>query len=133
MIHRTVLNTRDQGVPRNRTRWYCVGIRRSCIRGSGNTSFSFLDKIPCPELDMFLEDDVKPESADNPHWWSLGQIAESKIIKVCKAIREKGGDPDKSPYVIDCDASFSRLQYGKTISPCITRSRHNGHWVANRG
>ncbi len=31
-IYHKVLNTRENGIPQHRERWYCVGIRKSCLR-----------------------------------------------------------------------------------------------------
>ena len=40
-IEHTVLNTKDHGIPQNRARWYCVGIRKDTFRDSDKSDFEF--------------------------------------------------------------------------------------------
>ncbi len=128
-IYHKILNTREHGVPQNRERWYCVGIRKSCMRIPQEQSFQFPSSIPCPKLEEFLDPNDEFASAKAFH---TGQLAASNIAKAHKVIIESGGNPERDTYIVDCDASSSWVQCARHFSPCITRSRHNGHWVTNR-
>ena len=57
-IHHKVLNTKDHGIPQNRERWYCVGIRTDV----DNQSFSFPDNITCQHISKFLNADITSDS-----------------------------------------------------------------------
>ena len=97
-IYHNVLNTREHGVPQNRTRWYCVGIRKGCLRDSGKKSFEFPAPIPCPPIDQFLDPNDQFASAGSSQ---TGQLAKSNIEKASKLIRDSGGHPDQRPYIVD--------------------------------
>ena len=127
-IHHTVLNTKDQGVPQNRPRWYCVGIRKDTFGTDNGSTFEFPRAIPCPSIELFLDDRKGPK--DLPHEETF--TARRNIDKARNAVRASGQDPDMLPYVIDCDASQAKTKHIHDLSPCITRSRHNGHWLTHK-
>ena len=52
-VHWKVLNTSDHGIPQNRRRWYCVGIRRGMMK-RGKT-FSFPGPIQCTPIEQLLD------------------------------------------------------------------------------
>ena len=45
----------------------------------------------------------------------------------------KGGDPFYEPWIMDCDGSPSFTKAFMGVSPCITRSRGQGHWLSCMG
>ena len=45
-IHWDVLNTSEHGIPQNRQRWYCVGIRRGVMKAT-DSPFTFPKPIKC--------------------------------------------------------------------------------------
>ena len=49
-LHHAIINTNDHGVPQNRPRWYCVGIRRDTFAG-GTSAFAFPKAIPRPSIE----------------------------------------------------------------------------------
>ena len=53
-LHHAIINTNDHGVPQNRPRWYCVGIRRDTFAG-GKSVFAFPKAIPRPSIELFLD------------------------------------------------------------------------------
>ncbi len=127
-IHHTIMNTKNNGVPQDRARWYCVGIRKGCLREPGNIPFEWPETINCPGLDMFLDSDAESGSAIR----KLSNTAQANICTARNAIEQAGGDPYTDHYIIDCDAPKSWVPYGRTLSPCITRSRHAGHWITSK-
>ncbi|MDE0821157.1 MAG: DNA (cytosine-5-)-methyltransferase [Opitutales bacterium] len=120
-IHHEVLNTRDHGVPQNRKRWYCVGIRQGVLKSDKN-KFSFPDPIPCQPIQDFLDARGDPEQEQ-------GSILQN-IVNAQKRIRDSGKDPNKTFHIVDCDASAQRSRSVEGYSPCITRSRSRGHWIS---
>ena len=46
-----ILDTKENGIPHSRRRWYCVGILKSIDDGS----FEFPSNIPCADIELFLE------------------------------------------------------------------------------
>lgn len=59
-------------------------------------------------------------------------LANSNIRAAENQAREAGLDPDEKAIIVDCDAASNRMKWLIDLSPCITRSRHNGHWITNR-
>ena len=103
-IYHEVLNTNEYGIPQNRPRWYCIGIRKTSLRTSGGSKkFSFPEKQICPGIDKFLE-----KQKGSPQ--EIGGIASANIKKAEQKIREGGGDPETQPYIVDCDASANRTR-----------------------
>ena len=41
--------------------------------------------------------------------------------------------PTVDAIVIDVDASKARMNWRRYCSPCLTSSRHNGHWLSHLG
>ena len=120
-LEHRILNTKDHGIPQDRPRWYCVGIRKD-VEGD---SFEFPTPILCPPIDLFLDKTVPKESPKEG-------TMQKNIKRAAERIRELGHDPQKEIFVIDCDASAKRMHWRKDCSPCITRSRCRGHWISTR-
>ena len=119
-LEHRILNTKDHGIPQDRPKWYCVGIRKD-VDGD---SFEFPTPIRCPPIELFLDDTVPKETPKT-------EGMQRNIDRASERIRESGHDPQKETFVIDCDASAKRLKWRKDCSPCITRSRCRGHWISN--
>ncbi|MDP7647377.1 MAG: DNA (cytosine-5-)-methyltransferase, partial [Candidatus Woesearchaeota archaeon] len=133
-IHHEVLNTREHGIPQNRPRWYCVGIRKDTFQshfgsGADKSSFEFPKPIMCPSIELFL--DGERSHPEQPAM-KVSNAAQANIDHANRKIREEQGNPDIHPYVVDCDASRAKSRHMYDISPCITRSRYQGHWITNR-
>ena len=126
-IQHQVLNTQDYGIPQYRPRWYCVGIRRSAIRGSGGRAFQFPSPTPTPLISEFL--DARATSNQESDLSKETATARCNIDNAMEKIRKEGKDPTKDLFVIDCDASKARTKHMLNVSPCLTRSRPNGHWM----
>ena len=129
-VHSDILNTRHNGIPQNRERWYCVGIRRDCfLEDADESSFEFPKAIPCPSIESIL-DEAKAKFEALPS--GLSNTARININKAKAKIRSAGKNPDVDSFVVDCDASTAKSRHVHDYSPCITRSRNHGHWLTNR-
>ena len=128
-VHYQVLNTKDHGVPQNRPRIFFVGIRKDCDRGS----FRFPDPLPrAPSVELFLDARPRrPSFADLPPI-SAG-TARRNVFSLVTSIGDRGHDPFNEPWILDCDSSSERAKGFFDISPCLTRSRGQGHWITSRG
>jgi DNA (cytosine-5)-methyltransferase 1 len=123
-----VLNTKDHGIPHNRARIFFVGIRQDCDNGS----FSFPTPTPTADIMEFLDQRVgRPSFADLPP--AAQTTARGNVQRHIGEIEAKGGDPFFEPWIIECDGSpgFTKAIMG--VSPCITRTRCQGHWLSNMG
>ena len=129
-IHHEVLNTKDFGIPQHRPRWYCIGIRRTALKGSGGSVFTFPTPIPCPKIDDFLDHPSK--QASGATWTELTETAKKNITSNIKYLQSRDCDPETETHIVDCDASSTRTRSMVNISPCITRARWKGHWITNQ-
>jgi len=128
-IHHTVMSTKDHGVPQHRARWYCVGFLKTKTRSSRSSCFSFPKALECPPIQLFL--DARDDSGRSLTKEMLCGTAAENVQRAKKKICEKGGDPDTTPFIVDCDAASTRMAWYEGISPCITRSRYRGHWITS--
>ena len=154
-----ILNTKEHGIPHNRPRWYCVGILKNRCQSKknhpeetppweqeddspslsssketceeGRQSFGFPKPIGCPSIEKFLDCDTNQTPHDDPSRPNNATVTKN-VTKAVEAILADGHDPYRSPYIVDCDASPSRTKHIWDVSPCITRSRQNGHWITNQ-
>jgi DNA (cytosine-5)-methyltransferase 1 len=127
-IYHQVLNTKDHGIPHNRPRCFFVGILKENDLGT----FAFPHAIPTPDIQEFLDPrQGRPSFADLPPP-SQG-IARANVLHFLRQLEDKGQDPFFEPWVIECDASqdFGKVMLG--VTPCLTRSRYKGHWLASYG
>jgi len=128
-IHHEILDTKQHGVPHSRPRIYIVGIRQDVDRGT----FAFPEPIPRPSMELFL--DSRPKSsvvaAGLPP--KRQGTAHRNVISSIRTLTREGSNPLKEPYTIDCDSSDYRAKWMHDVSPCITCSRRQGHWVTSRG
>jgi len=123
-----ILNTKEQGVPHSRNRWYCVGI----LKEFDTKTFTFPEPISCPSIELFLEERSQ-ELATTGLPPKTAKTATTNVKSAHKSIRRTGSNPFKKTYIVDCDSSPSRSKFLNGICPCLTVSRGNGHWVTSRG
>ena len=120
-VHHQVLNTKDHGVPQNRERWYCVGIRKGSLKET-KSRFRFPEPFKCKPIQLFL--DRLPETGvENETGSAAKNIAKAELM-----INDSGADPHSKHFIVDCDASSTRVHWMEGISPCLTRARSKGHW-----
>ena len=129
-IHWKVLNALDNGVPQNRKRWYCIGLRKDQFQGGltgKKSSFAWPESIPCPPMSDFLDD---WNCLNKPHHSASQSPSVHRNIQKAKLkLISEGKDPNQLDYVIDC---FRSSAHYHNFSPCITRSRDKGHWITSR-
>jgi len=123
-----ILDTKQQGVPHSRRRWYCVGIHKDFDDGS----FKFPEPIKCPSIELFLEA-RDPQLAATGMPPSSQTTATRNVRAAIQKERRAGFNPFKEAFIVDCDSSAERSKSVRGISPCITVSRGGGHWITNRG
>jgi DNA (cytosine-5)-methyltransferase 1 len=123
-----VLNTKDHGIPHNRARIFFVGI----LRSSDDGSFSWPAPLPPADIMEFLDRRLgRPSYADLPT--ASQTTARANVLHLLEKIEMKGGDPFYEPWIMDCDGSPDFTKAFMGVSPCITRSRGQGHWLSCMG
>ena len=123
-IEHRIMDTKEHGIPQSRPRWYCVGIRKSCIKSS-NDEFKFPEKIKCPLVDDFLD----PGGEE----MNLSPIEKRTLLAAEKKIRSnREGNPARQTFIIDVDATDRQTTWNINKSLCLTRSRHRGFWISNQ-
>lgn len=127
-IHHQMLNTLEHGVPQNRRRIYFVGIKKSVDKGS----FEWPEPLAPVKIEAFLDRKRGPVDGSMLPPKSAG-TARANVIQAIKDLQAAGHDPFTECFVIDCDSSANRMKYMKDLTPCLTCSRYQGHWITNRG
>ena len=86
-IHHQLLNTKEHGIPQNRSRWYCVGILTSVLKGP----FQFPKRIQCASIEDVLEPSgQRPCTTVSPK--ATSETASKNILRAESQIEAKGGD-----------------------------------------
>lgn len=111
-----VINAKDVGIPQNRERWYCVGIRKD-LNIKLNPDIIF----PTEQTNFFSYDDIIDVSNIYKEY-KISDICENNIQKHIDKVKEK-----KSKYTLAYEIRPSRCQF-KTdgISPCLTAKMGTG-------
>lgn len=130
MIQWGRMNTKEHGVPQNRSRVYIVGELRRCSK----KTFSFKDirKLEPASIEDFLEPRKTRPSMKTLPPLSQGH-AHRNVKKMLQELVKAGSDPLKEPWVIDLDSTEKFCTRKHDCTPCITRRRGGGHWITNRG
>lgn len=111
-IKSDVLNAKDYGVPQNRERWYCIGIRKDLLK----TKINF--PIKC-KLKLTLEDIIEENVSKN---YASSKICTKNINKFIKL-----KDIKTSKVTLAYEIRPSRCQFSlKGISPCLTAKMGTG-------
>lgn len=111
-----VINAKDVGIPQNRERWYCVGIRKD-LNIKLNPDIIF----PTEQANFFSYDDIIDVNNIYKEY-KISDICENNIQKHIDKVKEK-----KSKYTLAYEIRPSRCQF-KTdgISPCLTAKMGTG-------
>ena len=126
-IRDKILDTKENGIPHSRCRWYCVGILKSIDDGS----FEFPSSIPCANIELLLEKpDMQLVSSGRPP--ASQKMALANVQTALRTLEHDGFDPPKDAFVVDCDSSPDRSKFIQGVAPCLT-CRAEGHWITNRG
>lgn len=115
----------DHGVPQNRKRWHCIGIRKSAYPNGHECGFH--QNIYCSSLDTFLDPGSPSDGAgiEPTH-------VRTNLESAFKQTIDFGLDPEKRSIAIDGDASSRHMTWNSNTMPCLTRRRYRGHWSNNR-
>jgi len=55
-------------------------------------------------------------------------------VKIALAqLKQRGHDPLREPWIIDCDSTLAFMKFKHDCTPCLTCGRRHGHWISNRG
>ena len=111
-----VINAKDVGIPQNRERWYCVGIRKD-LNIKLNPDMIF----PTEQTNFFSYDDIIDVNNIYKEY-KISDICENNIQKHIDKVKKK-----KSKYTLAYEIRPSRCQF-KTdgISPCLTAKMGTG-------
>jgi DNA (cytosine-5)-methyltransferase 1 len=108
-----VLNAKDYGVPQNRERWYCLGVRNDILNGK---TIDFPEKIT---LTKKLKNII--ENIDDPEYMS----SDVCMKNIEKFVAQKNIMIDS--YTLAYEIRPSRCQFAtKGISPCLTAKMGTG-------
>ena len=127
-IYHHLLDTKDHGVPQSRKRVYIIGIRQDVDQ----RTFTWPEKLPLPSIEEFLDPrdpDLAATGLPPPRQGTARRNVQNKL----QMHKEQGEDPHMKCFVVDCGSSEYRCKSVEGVSPCITCSRGDGHWVTNRG
>ncbi len=115
-----LLNAKDYGVPQNRNRWYCVGIRKN---ESSELEFSNYNFFPEPCELSYSIDDIVTESYSNDY-----KSSEIAIRNINAHLSQIEKDTIKQGHIVLANnirpshTSFA----SKGISPCLTAKMGTG-------
>ncbi|MCI8636402.1 MAG: DNA cytosine methyltransferase [Clostridia bacterium] len=111
-----VINAKDVGIPQNRERWYCVGIRKDF-----NITLDPKKIFPNKQTILFSYDDIIDDK-NNYKKYQISSICKSNIEKHIGKIKEKN-----SKYTLAYEIRPSRCQFKSDgISPCLTAKMGTG-------
>jgi len=127
-LYDKILNTKDHGVPQNRKRIYFIGIKKTVDKGD----FSWPEPLPQVSIEKFLEPRKGKVDATCLPPKSAG-TAYRNVKAVYKMLLAAGHNPYTEPWIVDIDSSEDRMKFMYDVTPCLTCSRAQGHWVTNRG
>lgn len=114
-VHK-IVNSYDIGIPQNRERWYCVGIRDDL-----NITINDEKIFPAKQLSSFSYDDIIDDT-NNDKKYKISDICRKNIQMHIKKIKEK-----KSKYTLAYEIRPSRCQFKSDgISPCLTAKMGTG-------
>ena len=116
-----LLNAKEYGVPQNRNRWYCVGVRKDLTTEDEFTKYNFYPE-KC-KLKRTLNDIVDLKLSDDSYGSS--EIAQNNIRKhlddKCNEMLSKG------EILLANNVRPSRTFFAKTgVSPCLTAKMGTG-------
>jgi site-specific DNA-cytosine methylase len=127
-LHVSEMNAKDHGVPQNRARIFFIGIRLSVAR----QGFQFPAPLPHRGIDQFLDTRLRrPCFLDLPP--ASATTARNNLVVFLNRIVEMGSDPFLETWILEVDASPAFAKAMRGCSPCLTRSRCQGHWISSRG
>ena len=118
-INWKIVNAKDIGIPQNRNRWYCVGVRKDLI-GDRDFNFSF----PTKKSLMYTIDDILEKHVSDEY--TISNIAKGNIdTYITKFLNSNRYD--KKHKIIASEIRKSRCNFRSDgISPCLTAKMGTG-------
>jgi len=128
-VHFTTLNTKEQGLPQSRPRFYLVAI----LNKDRKKPFGFPETIDPVELEKLLEPASSPSATSGITAKAQLRI-DQRVESARKRLESKGVLPEKCIPILDVSASESWSSVMVDCSPCLTASRcmrGGGHYIMN--
>ncbi|MCP4240495.1 MAG: hypothetical protein GY772_08010, partial [bacterium] len=121
----SILDTKGQGIPQSRPRVYMVAIDTRFVR---SRPFLFPDNIEPEPLVNLLDNSrcIREPPCDTAN-------AKKCLEKALRKFEAMRVDPRKVPCCVDTGASPNWSSAMVGCSPCLTASRHHGHYVTTKG
>ena len=116
-----MLNAKDYGVPQNRNRWYCVGVKKS-ITDKISDKDIFPSKV---DLDIFLKDLI---DIDVDEMYEVSDIAKYNMNTHIENFKKKKNvNYKENQLTIANNIRPSKVSFSKSgISPCLTAKMGTG-------
>lgn len=113
-----VMNSANFGVPQNRERWYCIGIRKNL---NINIKEREMEIFPAEQLLLHSFDDIIDDRNEYKDY-KISEIAKSNIQRHLFKVKNK-----TSKYTLAYEIRPSRCQFKcNGISPCLTAKMGTG-------
>jgi DNA-cytosine methyltransferase len=125
-VHFTVLNTREQGLPQSRPRFYLVAFLFM------KKPFSFPEKIDPVPLARLLEAPGAPAAGTTTHTCRALTRINAHVQAARHKLEAKGLRPEACDVVLDIGASAAWGHMMTDCSPCLTAQRcmqNGGHFL----
>lgn len=121
-----LLNAKDYGVPQNRNRWYCVGVRDDIAKERHITEELLLTDIfpESEELSFFVED-VLEDEVDDIDRYSISEVASRNIQSNLPDFLDRRG-VTKHPIIAN-NIRPSKVSFSNSgVFPCLTAKMGTG-------
>lgn len=123
-----LLNTKDHGVPQNRSRVYFVCIRNDADQGT----FTWPEPLGAtPGIDRFLDTREASPAWTNEFAPRLGSQASDTFDANMEALNDQDADPLKQPHLFQVNCSKAWSHAMRDTSPCLTTNCRI--WISHYG
>ncbi len=123
-----LLNTKDHGVPQNRSRVYFVCIRNDADQGT----FTWPEPLGAtPGIDRFLDTREASPAWTNEFAPRLGSQASDTFDANMEALNDQDADPLKQPHLFQVNCSKAWSYAMRDTSPCLTTTCRI--WISHYG
>lgn len=114
-----IINAKDVGIPQNRNRWYCVGVRKDLVENDC-FNFSFPSNKP---LEYTIDDVLEEQVSDE---YAISDVAKNNInAHIAKFLNSNRYD--KKHKIIATEIRKSKCNFRcDGISPCLTAKMGTG-------
>lgn len=114
-----IINAKDVGIPQNRNRWYCIGIKKDLVF---NKSFNF--KFPTNKTLMYTIEDILEDNFDKEY--TITDIAKINLYNHLNTFLNSNRY-NKNHKIIATEIRKSKCNFRSDgISPCLTAKMGTG-------